>query len=69
VALGGGWLERGADLCVSKVVELAALAGVVAAGTKGVMVKCSGDLSVVELEHFGGRDGVEGESAEKRGVL
>jgi hypothetical protein len=69
VALGGGWLERGADLCVSEIVRLAALAGVVAAGTKGVVMECSGDLSVVELERFGWRDGVEGESAEKRSVL
>jgi hypothetical protein len=66
VALGGGRLKGVADLCMAKVVRLSALAGVVAAGSKGMMMECSGDLSVREVEGFGGRDGFESESTEKR---
>jgi hypothetical protein len=60
VALGGGGLEGRADLRVSKVVWLSALASVVAAGTECVMVECSGDLLIGELEGLGGWDGFEG---------
>jgi hypothetical protein len=48
MALGGGGLERGADLCVAIVVWLSALASVVAARTEGVVMKRSGDLSMLE---------------------
>jgi hypothetical protein len=68
-ALGGGELEGGADLRVAKVVWLSALASVVAAGTKGVMMERSGDLPVGEAKGFGGGDGFESESAEEGGVL
>jgi hypothetical protein len=53
VALGGGWLKGGTDLCAAKDVRLSALASVVAAGAKGVVMEGSGDLSVVEDEGFG----------------
>jgi hypothetical protein len=69
VAFGGGWLERGADLCVTKDVRLSALASVVAAGAKGVVMECSGHLLVGEEERFGRGDGVERKSAEKGSIL
>jgi hypothetical protein len=69
VALDSGGLKGGADLRMAKVVWLSASAGVVATGTKDVVMERSGDLSVREVEGFGRGDGVEGEPAEKGSVL
>jgi hypothetical protein len=69
VAFGGGWLERGADLRATKDVRLSALASVVAAGTKGVIVECRGHLLVVEDEGFGRGDGVESEPTKEGSIL
>jgi hypothetical protein len=56
-------------LCVAKVVWLSALASIVAAGTKGVVMERSGDLSIGEVEGFGRGNGLESESTEEGGVL
>jgi hypothetical protein len=69
VALGDGGLKGGADLCMAKVVWLSASVGVVAAGTKGVVVERNGDLSVREVEGFGRGDGFEGEPVKKGSVF
>jgi hypothetical protein len=69
VTLGGGGLEGRADLRVSKVVWLSALASVVAAGTECVVMEGSGDLSIGEVEGFGVRDRLKGKAAKDRGVL
>jgi hypothetical protein len=59
VPLGGLWLKGWANLCMSESVGLSALAGVVAAGTEGVMVEGSGDLSIGEGPGAGGAEAGE----------
>jgi hypothetical protein len=68
-AFGGGGFEGRADLRVAEVVRLSALAIDSAAGTEGVMMEYSGDLSVGEVEGSGRGDGREGKSAKKGGIL